>query len=133
MIFRNFPPAVPGQKIQAAQLNRPVQSCRDMLGMRAGQGLKIRNVAGVPLIEAVRPQRQKARLIAWSLVGYTWQGIYDIAGGAWADLPAAVSDLGGLELAYEYNINSTLPAGTQVELERSPWTGEWRFQFDKCP
>jgi hypothetical protein len=133
MFGKNFYSQKPYRPIRASTINRPKDEAERFGRMSVAAPLGMKWIAGSPIVEYRRPERVKARLIAHVASGsYTWQGVYDTTGGTFDDLPANVSDNGGLEYAWEDNGNMDLVAGTVVELQRGAYTGEYRFQYSTC-
>lgn len=133
MIGKNFDRAVIGKRPVARTINRPIAELERQARLRTGTGLTQVSAGGNDIIRSVRLPKQKARIIAWTGSGYTWQGVYETAGGTHSDLTGDVSDLGGLDKAFEENNNTAVTAGTIVTLEYCEYTGERRFQRHKCP
>jgi hypothetical protein len=132
---RHFPKQPANRPIAARTLNRPIAEVEKQSRRGVGPGLASIEVDGVQQVRPVRRRSLEARLIAYSSIspgGYTWQGIYGTGGGSFADLPSNISDNSGTDKAFEINGNTTLPAGTRVQLIRDWASGAWLFQYDTC-
>jgi hypothetical protein len=121
MFGKNFNNQKPYRPIKASTINRPKDEAERFGRMSVAAPLGMKWIAGIPLVEYHRPEKVKARLVA-HVTGnsYTWRGVYDTSGGNHADLPANISDNGGLEYAYEDNGNATLTPGPSCSSNATP-------------
>jgi hypothetical protein len=136
---RSFPlqrPYTPLIFTSARRINPMIQAINNLHRRRVNPGLISIEAAGIKNEVGIGTEEVYARLIATSGSGgaYTWQGITgDPAGSTWLDLPAIVSDNGGVDLAYEANGNSALTLPVRVFLRRESGSGRYVFIYGTCP
>lgn len=119
--------------VAATTINDGADQVERTARLRVGSGLSQQTIDGAPYIRTVRRDQRTVRVTASLGPGvHAWQGLRDVAGGAYADLDAKVSDLAGADPLYEAN-GKTIPVGTVVEAERGEYSGKWYTQLDNCP
>lgn len=134
---KNIPLQRPYAVISASRtLNPAIRALNNLSRRRINPGLIGIEAAGIQNEVGIGEGKVYARLIAASGSGgaYTWRGITgDPGGSTWLDLPAIVSDNGGVDLAYEAGGNTTLVAQTKVFLRRESGSGRYVFVYGSCP
>jgi hypothetical protein len=128
----NLPKQQAGRPIAAETLNRAIDSTGRQSRLRTGKGLSTHTISDTPYIRSTRDEPIYMRVTGGASGVHAWQGVYEIDGGGWADLPTRISDNAGDDPLYEAN-GRTIPAGTIVEATRGAYSGIWLCQLDNCP